>query len=227
MTLATIFLLAYFLTPSAKPLPAAGPQLGASIVLQNTQDTQGQPAPTRSQGETKQNAAAAPAKPKAGQETTAAKPHRRRKKKTATDCVTLPAPNATATSTDATKKPAMEGAGAQTSTSDKTAKKCPPETIVVRHGGTTDPSIQLAGGATGGQAAQQKATANQMLASTEENLKKLEGRQLSASDQATVTQIRQYVEQSKTAITSNDMERARTLAWKAQTLSDDLVNPKQ
>lgn len=66
-----------------------------------------------------------------------------------------------------------------------------------------------------------------MLASTEENLKKLEGRQLSASDQATVNQIRQFVEQSKTAITSNDMERARTLAWKAQTLSDDLVNPKQ
>ncbi|HEV2470294.1 MAG TPA: hypothetical protein VGS78_13980 [Candidatus Sulfotelmatobacter sp.] len=227
MTLATIFLLGYFLTPSAKPLPTAGLQPSAPIILQNTQDAQGQPAPTQSQGEGKQNAAGAPAKPQAGQQTTAAKPHRRRKKKTATDCATLPPPNSTTASTDAGKKPAADGAGAQTSANGKPAKNCPPATIVVRHGGTTDPSIQLAGGATGGQAAQQKATANQMLASTEENLKKLEGRQLSASDQATVNQIRQFVEQSKTAITSNDMERARTLAWKAQTLSDDLVNPKQ
>lgn len=227
MTLATILLLGYFLTPSASPLPSMGLQPDALVFLQSTQDAQGQSASTQSQGENKQNAAAAPAKPQAGQQTTAAKPHRRRKKKAATDCGTLPAANSTTASTGSAKPTSAGSTDAQTEASAKPMKNCPPETIVVRHGGSTDPSIQLAGGATGGQATQEKATANQMLASTEENLKKLEGRQLSPSEQATVTQIQQYVEQSKSAITSNDLERARTLAWKAQTLSDDLANPKQ
>lgn len=66
-----------------------------------------------------------------------------------------------------------------------------------------------------------------MLDSTGENLKKLSERQLSATEQDTVAQIRQYMDQSKTAVTAGDTERARTLAWKAQTLSEDLVNPKK
>jgi len=40
-----------------------------------------------------------------------------------------------------------------------------------------------------------------------------------------VTQIRQFMAQSKAAVADGDMERARTLAWKAETLSEDLVNP--
>lgn len=225
MTLATIFLLGYFLAPSANPLPSAGLQPDARIPLQNTQDAQGQ-SPAQGQGENKQSGAA-PAKPQAGQQATPAKSHRRRKKKTVTDCRTLPAAETTGASAGSEKKSESGSSDAQTAAGAKSMKNCPPEKIVVRHGGSTDPSIQLAGGATGGQATQEKATANQMLASTEENLRKLEGRQLSDSEQATVTQIRQYVEQSKSAITSNDLERARTLAWKAQTLSDDLANPKQ
>lgn len=66
-----------------------------------------------------------------------------------------------------------------------------------------------------------------MLDATEENLKKLSARQLSSTEQETITQIRQYITQSKTAVAVGDMERARTLAWKAQTLSDDLVKPQQ
>lgn len=227
MTLATIFLLGYFLAPSANSLPGAGLPTAASLFLQGTQDAQSQAAPTASQGENKQNAATAPAKPQAGQQTTATKPHRHRKKRAVTDCGALPAANSTTATTGSAKTPSTGSTDAQTGPGAKPPKNCPPETIVVRHGGSTDPSIQLAGGATGGQATQEKATANQMLASTEENLKKIEGRQLSTSEQETVTQIRQYIEQSKSAITSNDLERARTLAWKAQTLSDDLANPKQ
>jgi len=222
MTLAAIFLLGFFFTPSANSMPGA--ELRPDVSLQNTQNSQSQSAPAQNQEENKQNAAAAPAKAQAGQ-TTATKPHRR-KKKTTSDCGTLPAPNSTAVKAAPAKKSPTATPDAATSAGTKVAN-CPPEKIVVRHGGSTDPSIQLAGGATGGQATREKATANQMLASTEENLKKLETRQLSSSEQATVTQIRQYVEQSKTAITSNDLERARTLAWKAQTLSDDLANPKQ
>jgi hypothetical protein len=64
-----------------------------------------------------------------------------------------------------------------------------------------------------------------MLEATEANLKKLEERQLSDTEKDMVTQIRQFMEQSKTAVAAGDVERARTLAWKAQTLSDDLVTP--
>lgn len=62
-----------------------------------------------------------------------------------------------------------------------------------------------------------------MLGTTEENLKKIAGRQLSPSQQDMVTQIRQFMDQSKHAVGAGDLERARTLAWKAQLLSEELV----
>ena len=64
-----------------------------------------------------------------------------------------------------------------------------------------------------------------MLQSAEENLKKIEGRQLSSSQRDMVTQVRQFVNQSKSATAAGDLESARTLAWKAQLLSEELINP--
>ena len=64
-----------------------------------------------------------------------------------------------------------------------------------------------------------------MLTATEENLKTMEGRQLSTAQQDSASQIRQFVKQSKSALATGDLERAQTLAWKAKLLSDDLVNP--
>jgi hypothetical protein len=87
-----------------------------------------------------------------------------------------------------------------------------------------EPSIQLAGGAGGDQATRQRA--NQMLNATEENLKKIAGRQLATNQQDMVNQIHQFMTQSKSAIATGDFERGRTLAWKAQLLSEELVNPK-
>jgi hypothetical protein len=95
----------------------------------------------------------------------------------------------------------------------------------VRQGGTSEPSIQLVGGPSGEQATQQRNTANQMLAAADENLKKMAGRQLTASQQDMVNQVHQFMEQSKAATTAGDLDRARTLAWKAQLLSEELVNP--
>jgi hypothetical protein len=95
----------------------------------------------------------------------------------------------------------------------------------VPQGGTSDPSIELAGGAVGEQATQQRNTANQMLGATEQNLKKIAGQQLTEDQQGILTQIRQFIEQSKTAVAAGDTERARTLAWKAQLLSEELANP--
>jgi hypothetical protein len=66
-----------------------------------------------------------------------------------------------------------------------------------------------------------------MLALTEGNLKKIAGQQLTTTQQDTVSQIRQFVDQSKAALVAGDSERAQTLAWKAKLLSEDLVKPPQ
>lgn len=62
-----------------------------------------------------------------------------------------------------------------------------------------------------------------MLGTTDANLKQIAGRQLSATQQDMVNQIRQFMDQSKAAVVDGDLERARTLAWKAQLLSEELV----
>ena len=66
-----------------------------------------------------------------------------------------------------------------------------------------------------------------MIAATEQNLYKLTGRQLSNAERDSVLQIRQFVDQSRTALTAGNLERAQTLAWKAKLLSEDLIDPKK
>lgn len=97
----------------------------------------------------------------------------------------------------------------------------------MRHGGSTEPSVHLGGEPNSTQAAHQRDVANQLLGITESNLNKIAGQQLSSSQQDTVTQIRQFVDQSKAAVATGDLERARTLAWKAELLSEDLVKPQK
>jgi len=66
-----------------------------------------------------------------------------------------------------------------------------------------------------------------MLGTTEANLKKVAGRQLTPNEQDMVNQARQFMEQAKAAVAAGDLERARTLAWKAQLLSEELVKPEE
>jgi len=135
--------------------------------------------------------------------------------------------------TTADSDPAASASGAQTpgavqspgtATSDS-QKPCPPAKIVVRQGGISEQSIQLAGGAGGKDASGKRDAANQMLAATEQNLKTISTRQLNSAEQDSASQIRQFVKQSKSAMAAGDLERARTLAWKAKLLSEDLVSP--
>jgi hypothetical protein len=65
-----------------------------------------------------------------------------------------------------------------------------------------------------------------MLGATETNLKKIADRQLTPTQQDMVTQIHEFMDQSKTAVQSGDLDRAHTLAWKAQLLSEELVKPE-
>jgi len=83
----------------------------------------------------------------------------------------------------------------------------------------------LVGGKGAEQASQQRSTTKQLLESTEENLKKVAGGQLSASQQEMVNQIRQFMEQSRAAVSAGDVQRGHNLALKARLLSDELVKP--
>lgn len=98
-----------------------------------------------------------------------------------------------------------------------------PRKKVVRNGSTADPVVQLAPSVTDQQASQQRQSTAQLLAATEANLNKISARQLSSSQQDMVNQIRNYMQQAKTAEAAGDLQRARNLAFKAQLLSDEVL----
>jgi hypothetical protein len=98
-----------------------------------------------------------------------------------------------------------------------------PEKKVVRNGGTTDPSIQLAPSVSAEQATSQRQNTTQLLAATDANLKQIESRTMNSTQQDSISQIRKYMEQAKSAEQVGDVERAHNLASKALLLSDDLV----
>jgi hypothetical protein len=98
-----------------------------------------------------------------------------------------------------------------------------PEKKVIRNGGTADPVVHLAPGVSDEQASRQRQSTTELLATTDSNLKQLAARQLSVTQQDSVSQIRKYMEQAKTAEDTGDVQRAQNLASKALLLSDDLV----
>ena len=51
------------------------------------------------------------------------------------------------------------------------------------------------------------------------------GRQLTPGQQDIVTQIKEFMDQSKSAIAAGDSERGHNLAEKAHLLSEDLLKP--
>ncbi len=103
-------------------------------------------------------------------------------------------------------------------------KPCPPPKKVVRNGGSNEPKVQLTGGTTAEQASNKSST-EQLTAATEENLKKASGLQLNPTKRDMVSQIKQFMEQSKAAVAAGDLERGHNLALKANLLSDELLKP--
>lgn len=229
MTLAAILLVSIFCASSPVAMshglavqPATKP--GETATAQD-QETATPPAQNSSAPSQAPSSAATPPKPSpAKTPSTTAKRRTHRKKALPPGCNSAspagqPAsgPNSTAAAPTATGTAPASG----------TSSPCPSPKVIVRQGGTSEPSIQLAGGAAGGQTANQRDTANQMLDATDANLKKIGSRQLSADQQGMVDQIHQFMDQSKTAVKDGDLERARTLAWKAQLLSEALVKPEE
>ena len=98
-----------------------------------------------------------------------------------------------------------------------------PGKVVVRNGGASDESVQISPGLSNEQQLHNRENTEQLLATTDSNLKRLAGRQLTESQQSTLNQIHTYVRQAKSAADAGDMARAHTLAYKAHLLSDELV----
>ena len=105
----------------------------------------------------------------------------------------------------------------------KTTPKPESGKIVVRNGGAKEGSPQLAPGTSKEQQLHKQENTNQLLATTDANLKSVAGRQLTPAQQSMMEQIRTYMTQSKAASNSGDLDRAHTLAYKAHLLSDELA----
>jgi outer membrane biosynthesis protein TonB len=68
--------------------------------------------------------------------------------------------------------------------------------------------------------------AEQLLQSTDTNLTNLAKRQLSPDEESVVSQIKNFIAQSRQALRDNDPARARNLALKANLLSNDLTRSR-
>jgi hypothetical protein len=129
-------------------------------------------------------------------------------------------PEAAAKKPAPTRAPNKKRHRRKTSASNSTAT---PPKKVVRNGGTADPAVQLAPGISAEQASSQRQNTTQLLAATDANLKQISSRPMNSSQQASVDQIRKYMEQAKAAEQAGDVQRAQNLASKALLLSDDLA----
>lgn len=97
-----------------------------------------------------------------------------------------------------------------------------PPKIVIQEGGTDDSVGPISTPIAHDEATHRRLSTAQLLESTESNLRGLK-RTLTAEEQATVAQIKDYMEQSRAATTQQDLVRAHNLALKAHLLSDELV----
>jgi len=73
-------------------------------------------------------------------------------------------------------------------------------------------------------ASQTQQSTNQLIDTTEQNLRNL-NRTLSNDELNIVSQIRSYINQAKSALKDQDLERAHNLAAKARQLSEGLLHP--
>ncbi len=95
----------------------------------------------------------------------------------------------------------------------------PPPKIIIQEGGADTSAGQIST-TTPGQS--QNLSTAKLLEATEANLRSLR-RTLTADEQATVAQIKDYLEQSRAATKQQDLVRAHNLALKAHLLSEELV----
>jgi len=94
--------------------------------------------------------------------------------------------------------------------------------VVVHHGGTTEPLPQMAPLTPEHQDSSERRKSGQLLTAAEANLKSLGDKKLTPDQQATVAQIRQFMDQSRAALDAGDLTQGYNLASKANVLSEEL-----
>jgi hypothetical protein len=153
-------------------------------------------------------------------------PHRRHRKQNPNCTNSATAVNPIAGGSGGSENPKATADSSNTSekTTSASLPPCPPPKKVIHNGGSEEPTIQLIGGTPAEQASNQRST-EQLTAATEENLKKIAERKLTPSQQEMVNQVKQFMEQSKTAVAAGNLERGHNLARKAQLLSEELLKP--
>jgi glucose/arabinose dehydrogenase len=126
---------------------------------------------------------------------------------------------------DADKNKATAKPHSGTKKPSETAHNSRPKIVVKADGESSATPGQISPSISTSDANQDQTTTEQLLQKTENNLNGIK-RQLSADEQAVVTQIRDYMKQSREATKQNNLVRARNLAVKAQLLCDELVKQR-
>jgi hypothetical protein len=102
-----------------------------------------------------------------------------------------------------------------------------PTKTVIRNGSTPDPTVAISPDLSNQETSRELDNTNRLLASADANLKQIASRQLSTVQEDTVKQIKVYMEQARLAAKNGEVQRAYTLANKANMLSADLAAPRQ
>jgi hypothetical protein len=97
-----------------------------------------------------------------------------------------------------------------------------PKKVIVRQGGTADPTVVLTPGGPARDSYSPQMTA-ELLSATDANLKEATSKPLTATQEETIDQIKLFMEQANAAVKAGDLDRGHNLAIKAHLLSDDLV----
>src|SRR5262249_1218148 len=189
--------------PGKKPVAAAPPPPPAPVA---TPEPTPQPAQTQAQNQDSPPATQGTPPPDVGQEQAAEKPDKARPKngKTHTPAKKTAAP------------PQNTGRNVET------GRNTTPRIIIKPDGTETAPASGTISPGAQGDSTRNEATTEQLLQGAENTLNNLK-RQLSKEEEAIVTQIRDFANQSRQATRENDSARAHNLARKAYLLSDDLA----
>lgn len=203
--------------------PSVGCAAPARTIKAHNQSAPGQQAAptkqTQNSASTTENSASSP-QPSSSPNNAVKKPSKGKKRAPA-NCNSAAPQSAASKGASADKTP--DAATSHNKSDAASSSRCPPTKVIVRQGSTSEPGIELVGGAAGPQASDERNTANKMLETTEANLKKMEAAQLNPNQRDMIKQVRQFMDQSKAATSAGDLDQARTLAWKAQLLSEDLL----
>jgi hypothetical protein len=126
-----------------------------------------------------------------------------------------------------TKKPAVSPSSTGNEKSSEVARNSPSRKIIpAEKAEPTPPSTgQISPGPSPTDSTHSQTSTDQLLQGAEANLNGIT-RQLSKDEEAMRAQSRDFIRQSRAAITENDLARAHTLAVKARLLSDELIRQR-